>query len=214
MSNREPDKTEGPAYVNLQSESPNRSVLRVSYKDPLAVEKIAGALNRLAPGINDMGRLRAVLCIGSDRSTGDALGPLVGTRLQSFLLPATLILGTLAEPVHALNLGSRLGRLQAEGCSWTIAVDASLGKPGHVGLIEVGDGPLYPGAGVHKKLPPAGQIYISGIVNLGGFMEQMVLQSTRLYRVIELADVIAEGIRIALLKDAGAEASRSPSRTR
>ena len=79
-----------------------------------------------------------------------------------------------------------------------IAVDASLGKPGSVGLIEVGRGPLMPGAGVNKKLPPVGHIYLSGIVNLGGFMEQMVLQSTRLFHVFEIAMVIARGLQRAL----------------
>ncbi len=79
-----------------------------------------------------------------------------------------------------------------------IAVDASLGKPGSVGLIEVGKGPLMPGAGVNKKLPPVGHIYLSGIVNLGGFMEQMVLQSTRLYHVLEIAMVISNGLQRAL----------------
>ena len=43
-----------------------------------------------------------ILCIGSDRSTGDALGPLVGTMLENYntytCLPAK-IMGTLSEPV-------------------------------------------------------------------------------------------------------------------
>lgn len=201
MSSRETGTAWEPTKVNLQNEAAKRSVLRVSCQDPLAVARIACALNRLASNFHDAGKLRAVLCIGSDRSTGDALGPLVGTRLCSFHLPRTLILGTLAEPVHALNLESRLESLQAEGCSWTIAVDASLGKPGHVGFIEVG-------AGVHKKLPPAGHAYISGIVNLGGFMEQMVLQSTRLCRVMELADIIAQGIREGLLLEGASKSGK------
>jgi len=81
-----------------------------------------------------------------------------------------------------------------------IAVDASLGKPGNVGLIEVAAGPLFPGAGVNKRLPPVGNIHLSGMVNLGGFMEQMVLQSTRLFHVMEMSTVIAEGLKRALLK--------------
>ena len=42
------------------------------------------------------------LCIGTDRATGDALGPLVG----SYLLKNGLenVYGTVDEPVHAENL--------------------------------------------------------------------------------------------------------------
>ena len=176
-------------------------VLRINYKDRAAAEKISGALIALISQLKGPSpeQLRTVVCIGSDRSTGDSLGPLVGTHLQQLPPPRTAIRGTLAHPVHALNL-------EEESLQWSrgpvkpliIAVDASLGKPGSVGLIEVGKGPLLPGAGVNKKLPPVGEIYLSGIVNLGGFMEQMVLQSTRLYHVLEIAAVISSALLSAL----------------
>lgn len=147
------------------------------------------------------GRQRTVICIGSDRSTGDSLGPLVGSYLERFSLPRTSIRGTLANPVHALNLEKHRVELSDNPARpLVIAVDASLGKPGSVGLIEVGRGPLIPGAGVNKHLPPVGQIYLSGIVNIGGFMEQMVLQSTRLHHVLEIARVMAEGLQQALTR--------------
>jgi len=37
-----------------------------------------------------------------------------------------------------------------------------------------------------------------GVVNVGGFMEYFVLQNTRLSLVMRMADVIAEGLRLAL----------------
>lgn len=175
------------------------AVLRVSYKDLKAVEKIAGTITILMSGLKERDRHRLVICIGSDRSTGDSLGPLVGAYLKQLSLPRTSVWGTLAEPVHALNLEQYAQRLKNElDQPLVIAVDASLGKPGSVGLIEVGRGPLMPGAGVNKKLPPVGHIYLSGIVNLGGFMEQMVLQSTRLFHVFEIAMVMARGLQRAL----------------
>jgi putative sporulation protein YyaC len=178
------------------------TALKVSGTDPLAAEKISSALIRLITGMNSNSELmRCVLCIGSDRSTGDALGPLVGSCLIKNRLPRTLILGTLAQPVHALNLGNHLRQIaEKDNPFLVIAVDASLGKPGNVGLIEVAAGPLFPGAGVNKRLPPVGNIHLSGIVNLGGFMEQMVLQSTRLFHVMEMSTVIAEGLRRTLIK--------------
>lgn len=179
----------------------NSNVLRVSSKDYRAVDKIAGALIILMAGLEELSqsRQRLVICIGSDRSTGDSLGPLVGAYLKQLLLPRTVIWGTLAEPVHALNLEKYAQRIENdESQPLVIAVDASLGRPGSVGLIEVGRGPLIPGAGVNKKLPPVGHIYLSGIVNLGGFMEQMVLQSTRLFHVLEIAMVMSRSLQHAL----------------
>ena len=41
------------------------------------------------------------LCIGSDRVTGDCLGPYVGYRLSQHPLPGISIYGTLEHPVHA-----------------------------------------------------------------------------------------------------------------
>jgi putative sporulation protein YyaC len=175
--------------------------LRINFKEPEAVDKIVLSLTSLiiAYDQNYRNLQRLVLCIGSDRSTGDALGPLVGERLSGLNIPRTVVIGTLAEPVHALNLKEHLKRIEiTEKQTLIIAVDASLGKPGSIGVIEIGRGPLHPGAGVNKKLPPVGHIYLSGIVNLGGFMEQMVLQSTRLFHVMALADVISRGLQRTL----------------
>ncbi len=179
----------------------NGTVLRVNCKDLKAVDKIAGSITVLMSGLKECSReqQRLVICIGSDRSTGDSLGPLIGAYLKQLSLPRTTVWGTLADPVHALNLERYTQRLKDDETQpLVIAVDASLGKPGSVGLIEVGRGPLIPGAGVNKKLPPVGHIYLSGIVNLGGFMEQMVLQSTRLFHVLEIAMVMARGLQRAL----------------
>ena len=49
------------------------------------------------------------LCIGSDRVTGDSLGPLVGTLLLK-VQPTLPVIGTLTDPVHALNLNTQILR--------------------------------------------------------------------------------------------------------
>jgi len=43
-------------------------------------------------------------------------------------------------------------------------------------------------------LPPIGDAYVTGVVNVGGFMEYLVLQNTRLSLVIKMADAIARGV--------------------
>ena len=74
--------------------------------------------------------------------------------------------------------------------SLTVAIDASLGSKKHQGYVTVGQGSLEPGLGVKKKLPPVGDISITGIVNLSGAFEHFLLQTTRLSTVMELADAI------------------------
>lgn len=65
-----------------------------------------------------------------------------------------------------------------------------------MGSFQIGDGPLKPGAGVQKDLPEVGDLHINGIVNVSGFMEYFVLQNTRLNLVMNMANVLAEGLSL------------------
>ncbi|MCQ1531666.1 spore protease YyaC [Lutispora saccharofermentans] len=148
-----------------------------------------------------------LLCIGTDRSTGDCLGPLVGHKLKDMKLKNVHIYGSLDEPVHAKNLKDYIDKLNLFPNPFVIAIDACLGKIDRVGFINVREGPLFPGAGVNKALPSVGNISITGIVNVCGFMEVMVLQNTRLSLVMNLANVISGGIRYSLWKRFGPKRS-------
>ncbi|WP_028400758.1 spore protease YyaC [Ectobacillus panaciterrae] len=137
-----------------------------------------------------------LVCIGTDRSTGDALGPLVGSKLCEKGIRNFRLYGTLDEPVHALNLEETLSNIQqTHERPFIVAIDACLGKSQSVGSISVGKGPSKPGAAMNKKLPAVGDMHIHGIVNIHGFMEFFVLQNTRLNLVMKMADVIANGIQ-------------------
>ncbi|PGX48622.1 spore protease YyaC [Bacillus anthracis] len=137
-----------------------------------------------------------LICIGTDRSTGDALGPLVGTKLEQVGIKNFQVFGTLDDPVHALNLEEKFQNIQENNpTSFIIAVDACLGKSQSIGSITTGMGPSKPGAAMNKKLPAVGDLHIHGIVNLNGFMEFFVLQNTRLSLVMKMADVIAQSIK-------------------
>ncbi|MDA2009240.1 spore protease YyaC [Bacillus cereus group sp. Bcc09] len=137
-----------------------------------------------------------LVCIGTDRSTGDALGPLVGTKLEQVGIKNFQVFGTLDDPVHALNLEEKIRNIQKDNpTSFIIAVDACLGKSQSIGSITTGMGPSKPGAAMNKKLPAVGDLHIHGIVNLNGFMEFFVLQNTRLSLVMKMADVIAQSIK-------------------
>lgn len=138
------------------------------------------------------------VCIGSDRVTGDSLGPLVGTSLHAspeFPLP---VYGTLDFPIHAMNLRHAMSVIkELHPFNPIIAIDASLGTKRHQSYITVAPGSLRPGSGVQKELMEVGDISITGIINISGAYSQMILQTTRLSTVIALADCIFQGIVMA-----------------
>ncbi|MBZ9633154.1 spore protease YyaC [Clostridium sp. FP1] len=130
-----------------------------------------------------------IACIGTDRCTGDSLGPIVGDLLERKKWGNVNIVGSLEYPLHAKNIEERMGCVPDD--SLIIGIDACLGDLKSIGCIRIEDKSLHPGAGVNKDLPPVGDISITGIVNLSGCLGFMTLQNTRLYTVIELAKCIA-----------------------
>jgi putative sporulation protein YyaC len=110
------------------------------------------------------------------------------------------VYGTLDEPVHAKNLGEYMQQFDKYEKPFVIAIDACLGRLERIGFINIKDGPLSPGSGVNKNLPAVGNINITGIVNVGGFMEIMILQNTRLSIVMNMANLIANGLKYNIWK--------------
>lgn len=186
---------------------------RTHFEHPGARREVAATL---APALRRLGAPRrplVFLCIGTDRSTGDALGPLVGDRLGPALSGMADVLGTLREPVHASNLEERLERLRATSPeAVVVAVDACLGRAENVGTITAGIGALAPGAGVNRVLPEVGSAFVTGTVNVGGFMEYFVLQNTRLYLVMHMAAMIADALQLVATELCGCPpAASSPA---
>lgn len=163
--------------------------------EPCAAERLARAIFEFGSRhLNGTGEI-VLVCIGTDRSTGDALGPLIGSHLMEHAVSGCTVLGTLDNPVHATNLADTMLWVSEQFENpLVLAVDACLGRVESVGLLTVGAGSLKPGAAVNKTLPEVGQVYITGVVNVGGFMEFLVLQNTRLSLVWRMARVAAGGI--------------------
>ena len=135
------------------------------------------------------------VCVGSDRSSGDSLGPLVGTLLREAEMPH--VWGTLQDPLHAGSLPLMLRPIRDEARRLglpVLAIDACLGNYESVGKIVLHDGPLRPGAGLHKDLPPIGDFAVFATVNVGGFLEYVVPQNTRMSVVYGMAKEIAGAI--------------------
>lgn len=166
------------------------------FEEPMCSFHLRDAYVRLTHELNPgLTKEIVVLCIGTDRSTGDSLGPLVGTRLARLGIPGATVYGTLASPVHAANLVDTLAGVNSRHSDpFIVALDACLGRSDRVGYINVRPGLIYPGSAVKKHLPPVGDLHVSGVVNVAGFLEHLVLQNTRLYVVHRMAEVIAAGL--------------------
>lgn len=171
---------------------------KLNISQPTAIYDIATHLRAIMHEASTTDHDLVILCIGTDRSTGDSLGPLTGSKLRSFN-PYPYIYGTLDDPVHAANLHDNMQFIQTRfNNPFIIAVDACLGRLESVGCVSLGRGSLKPGAAVNKDLPAVGNAYVTGIVNVSGFMEHLVLQSTRLSLVMKMADTIAHAFSYGL----------------
>lgn len=182
----------------ISSTSFNRQELftqsRVHIDDPLATSNLKKIINqKIRHRYNPKEQDLVIICIGTDRSTGDSLGPLTGSKLMNFRFQNNIkVFGSLDNPVHATNLEDNLEYIRKNYSNpFIIAIDASLGRSTSVGSISVNEGPLKPGSGVNKNLPPVGNMHITGLVNVSGYMEYFVLQSTRLSLVIKMSKIIA-----------------------
>lgn len=138
----------------------------------------------------------AVVCIGTDRSTGDSYGPLTGQMLSKLRTLDFALFGTLDMPVHALALSKALESIDESFL--VIAVDAGMGAKEMVGNIELSYDPIKPGSGVGKDLPIVGDISITGIVALGGIAPFVMLQNAPLGLVYNMAEKTFFAIQYAL----------------
>ena len=141
------------------------------------------------------------ICIGSDRSTGDSLGPLIGYKLKTLYNKYIHIYGSLDNPIHAQNITDIMSKINSYyNNPYIVAIDSCLGKSSNVGKIIIKQQPLVPGAALNKNLNPIGNMSIIGVVNIASSFEFLTLQSTKLSLVMNLADIISQSILSFSLK--------------
>lgn len=167
----------------------NRQTFKLHYQSQFVTNYLTKYLATLIPNNH---QTIVVVCIGTDRSTGDSLGPLVGSLLERRRLNNLVVFGNLHDPVHALNLTNKLSHINEHyDQPFIIAVDAALGKVDSVGQFICGEGSIQPGAALGKKLPSIGDAYLSAVVNMNSSANYLILQSTRLSIVYDMATIIA-----------------------
>ena len=158
----------------------------------LASDGICLTLKRLLPPNS----VPVILCIGSDLSVGDSLGPVTGTKLKEKLKNLNcFVYGTLAKPItaHEIKYMNEFLKSTHPG-STIIAIDAAVGASGDIGLLKVSDRWLAPGSGANKNLSKVGDISIIGIVAEKSVFNYSLFSATRLNIVYKMADIICEGI--------------------
>ena len=172
---------------------PSKLVYYINPYDENPILSLSGLISARLP----LNMTPVVLCIGTDRLTGDCLGPITGTRLARSFGSRLTVMGTLEKPIHALNLKESVKKINSLVKNpYIIAVDACLGT--HIGSVTLSEGSLIPGAGVNKALSAVGQLSITGIVGSGSGNTMSNLSTVRLNSVIALSDIISSAIAKSL----------------
>ena len=88
-------------------------VYYINERSRSASEELASLFSYCIQKDGRMFRELVFLCIGSDRITGDSLGPLIGYQLSPYCSRIFHVYGTLDDPVHALNLPDRISYIHS-----------------------------------------------------------------------------------------------------
>lgn len=174
----------------------------ISFQEPTEEIEIEKMANKLKKILDTTSKEIVFLCIGSDRSTGDSLGPLVGTMLIEKNIPFP-VYGTLYSPVHALNIKKVLKNIHdTYEAPFIIGIDACLGDERKIGTIFIREGAFIPGKALNKELPGVGDCHMKAIVNyLDPWNPIQTLSNTRLYTVLKLADIMTKIIVRSVFSD-------------
>ena len=112
-----------------------------------------------------MERETVVICIGSDRVSGDMLGPLVGSALREEDRLPCPVYGWGGESGNGLNREKYLEMIgRRHRGSRLISVDAALGKEEDVGKIRLKKGGVKAGGALERKGDRIGDVGVIGVV--------------------------------------------------
>lgn len=139
-----------------------------------------------------------VVCVGSDLTVGDSLGPFVGTTLIKDNELDFFVYGTLENPITAKEVETINKKIKLiHPNSKILVVDAALGKKSEIGYVKVLDSGIKPGLGVKKDLPLLGDVSIIAIV--GEYLDKKyTLSGNERFNLVYLMGLdIAKAIKIA-----------------
>lgn len=185
-----------PRYVSLYLT--NKILLERKCGMPLVDSKARDCTSQLTQAILRQLRKNTqhlpilIVGIGTDKVIGDSFGPLVGEFLCRRKIPNTKVIGTLKNPIHALNLHT----IHTTGY-FTIALDSSMGESDCLYHFSVKPTPIYPGCAVGKQLNPIGDMSIGAILVEPQYTttsNYAALRGVRLYHVMGMAKTTANAL--------------------
>lgn len=140
------------------------------------------------------GRLPVIICVGTDLTIGDSLGPIVGTMISD-KFSQTYIYGKLGSPVTAKDIKPLKDFiLKVHKNAKTLVIDAAIGNTGDVGYLKMSSAPIRPGLGANKLLPEIGNVNLIGIVAEKSAANYSFLNLTRLSPIYKMAQAISDGV--------------------
>lgn len=114
--------------------------------------------------VHNLGMKCVIVCVGSDKISGDSLGPMVGSLLRSRHVPCP-VYGVEGCTVNGVNLPHYRSFLQRHYPNVpVIAVDAALGRPDEVGQIRYRLGGVQAGGALGRQEDGLGELAILGVV--------------------------------------------------
>lgn len=136
--------------------------------------------------------------IGSNRISGDSLGPFVGTLLDDLFPDHLTVLGNLKLPLDCTSIESKVTNMTLpEGC-FVVAIDSVLGNEKTINSIVVQEGHIKPGKGLGHNLPPIGDCSVMGVVVQNDVDFETSLLFSDLHLIYTMANNIAKGISLAV----------------
>lgn len=135
-----------------------------------------------------------IVCVGTDATIGDTLGPLVGTKLMESKANC-YVYGNLSATITAKEVPTIKKFLASvHPLAKILVVDAAVGIEDDVGKIKLYKDGIFPGLGADKNLPKLGDGSIIGIVSPRSKNNMVFMNFTRFSPIYKMAETISQGI--------------------
>lgn len=140
-----------------------------------------------------------IMCVGSNNTAGDSLGPIVGELLTHKYNIRTYVYGTVNRPLTAANVIEVYNFIKKSHAGKIFVIDASLGNESDNGTIQIFKGGISPAAAFFKNMPCMGDYSLIANVNIFSSQNVVALASVRLKSIKALAENIAFAINDAIV---------------
>jgi putative sporulation protein YyaC len=131
-----------------------------------------------------------IVNIGTDRIIGDMFAPMLGSLMEEKMIDIKFY-GTLEDPIHALNIDSKLENIfNIHRNPFIIGIDACVGSSTNTFIIR--NKPIQAGKGLDKDLPSVGDVSIAFVIGNDVFNRD--IRSGMIYKAVKEANSLIESI--------------------